>query len=163
MRFKKIIDIVFIIPLLLSATHATSFEFHEIKSGMTKVEIIKNFRLEEAAQAAKKKHPYLHADHTVDELVEKMVSEGIKPYELDQAGVELLKSNALYKVRPYFTESDVLWRVDLLYRTQYDILKNIALEDALQSHFKSEEIVKENETSKYGSNSFFRVTLVDKE
>ena len=134
-----------ILVFLLLSMHAQAFEYRCVKGGMTKAEFHAACN---TAQILSNKGDYSKSD----------IEEGLH-YGFDYSGSPLEgKSNY---ASLFWTEDDLLWRIQIRYTKSDDILRGIAQMQAISETFPNIEIQESTERSSYGSTDYMTVVLVD--
>jgi hypothetical protein len=132
-----------------------AFDFHGIKSGMTRSEVRTYLDLDSAAAKRKAEFPGLYGQKTMDDMVGlifagPVASEDIKRFADKQ-----------FRLVLYFTDDQRLWRLDVYFTKPDDPAKLIALGKAVAIRFKDFSVREESETSRYGTQQFYRVIMLD--
>jgi hypothetical protein len=128
------------------------FEYQGIKSGMSKSEVRKSLDLDAVAGALKAKYGL---GETIDAIVADIFRSG-----LHAETVKRLKGKD-FRLVFFFTDQDLLWRLDVYVDKPADPARQLALDKAVRSRFKDYLIAEESSTSRYGTTYFYRATMID--
>jgi hypothetical protein len=141
--YRYLTTLVFL--LLSMHVHAQTFEYRCLKGGMTKAEFHAACN---TAQILSNKGDYSKSE--IEELLH---------YGFDYSGSPLEGKENYASL--FWTEDDLLWRIQIRYTKSDDILRGIAQMQAISETFPNIEIKESRESSTYGSTDYMTVVLVD--
>jgi hypothetical protein len=131
------------------------FDFHGIKSGMTRSELRVHLDLDSVAREKMTEDEILYRGKSIDDVVKDLFDGGISAYQVKRL------SDREFHLDFYFSDDDRLWRLDVYFYKPSDPAKGIALRQAVQTRFKGFSIKEESATSRYGTREYYRVIMVD--
>lgn len=170
--FKSIQTIAFLLAIIIapSVAHSAGVEFHGLKSGMTKNDVIQYLQIEKLMSHNKEKlmshnkHKYsmLYRDKNDKQILDDLVTGRINQSDLEKVcKQEQFSKKKFSKLYLSFTEDDVLWRIGVSFYIPDEPLQKIALKQAIEKYFVGKEIQEESVSSKYGTLHYYVVTMVD--
>jgi hypothetical protein len=152
-RFSLFI-LLFCSSSITSLAADTDFEYSGIKSGMTKTDLISFLDVNGIAQNKKATYPGLYRTKDLNEIVSELLEAGIFGQETKALNGKKVK---LYF---YFTDKELLWRLDVIVHKPSDPARALALERAVNARFKGYRIHEESASGQHGTN-YYRVVMID--
>jgi hypothetical protein len=135
-----------VIPVFLFISiQAQAFEYRCLKGGMSKAEFHTACN---TAQILSN-----HGDYSKSDIEESL------HYGFDYSGSSL--DGKRNYISLFWTEDDLLWRVQIRYTKSDDILRGIAKMQAIAETFPNEEIQESSSSNSYGTTEYMSIVLVD--
>ena len=119
-------------------------EFHGLKAGMTKTEVMEYLQFDKIFKYLKTEYPSLYRDKTIDDI---LTSNDIASYRL--SGIkhkDFLPRKEFDHINVSFTDDDILWKIQIRFSLSDDVLKKIALKDVIKNNFPGATIKEEKGT-----------------
>lgn len=124
-------------------------EFHGLKAGMTKTEVMEYLQFDKIFKYLKTEYPSLYRDKTIDDI---LTSNDIAAYHLSEIKhKDFLPRKEFDHINVSFTDDDILWKIQIRFSLSDDVLKKIALKDVIKNNFPGATIKEEKGT---GSGSY---------
>jgi hypothetical protein len=127
-------------------------EFHGLKAGMTKTEVMEYLQFDKIFKYLKTEYPSLYRDKTIDDI---LTSNDIASYRL--SGIkhkDFLPRKEFDHINVSFTDDDILWKIQIRFSLPDDVLAKIALKDVIKNNFPGATI-KEEKGTRSGSYGTF--------
>jgi len=108
-------------------------EVHGLKAGMTKTEVIEYLQVDKILNFLKTKYSILYSDKTIDDIVE---SDEMKSYYFSEIKHKDFHPRKEFDhINVFFTDDDILWKIQIRFSLYDDVLKKIALRDVIKNNF----------------------------
>ena len=162
--FKLIQTVAFLLAIIIvpSVAHSAGVEFHGLKSGMTKKDVIQYLQIEKLMSHNKREYSILYRNKNDKQILDDLVTGGINQSDLEKVcKQEQFSKKKFSKLYLSFTEDDILWRIGVSFYIPDEPLQKIALKQAIEKYFVGKEIQEESVSSKYGTSHYYVVTMVD--
>ena len=118
-------------------------EFHGLKAGMTKTEVMEYLQFDKIFKYLKTEYPSLYRDKTIDDI---LTSNDIVSYHLSEIKhKDFLPRKRFDHINVSFTDDDILWKIQIRFSLSDD-LKKIALKDVIKNNFPGATIKEEKGT-----------------
>ena len=119
-------------------------EFHGLKAGMTKTEVMEYLQFDKIFKYLKTEYPSLYRDKTIDDI---LTSNDIAAYHLSEIKhKDFLPRKEFDHINVSFTDDDILWKIQIRFSLSDDVLKKIALKDVIKNNFPGATIKEEKGT-----------------
>ena len=120
-------------------------EFHGLKAGMTKTEVMEYLQFDKIFKYLKTEYPSLYRDKTIDDI---LTSNDIVSYHLSEIKhKDFLPRKRFDHINVSFTDDDILWKIQIRFSLPDDVLAKIALKDVIKNNFPGATIKEEKGTS----------------
>ena len=120
-------------------------EFHGLKAGMTKTEVMEYLQFDKIFKYLKTEYPSLYRDKTIDDI---LTSNDIAAYHLSEIKhKDFLPRKRFDHINVSFTDDDILWKIQIRFSLPDDVLAKIALKDVIKNNFPGATIKEEKGTS----------------
>ena len=139
-------------------TMADAFEYHGIKSGMSKSELIEYLKLKEIARNKQRELGYF-AKKSMDDVLNFIFSIGVHQRDLEEVNHPKLSNKKFTVIFPIFTDDDILYCIHIRYAIPTDPLEVTALKKALDESFP--EISIEKKLDEAFGRSYYSVLMID--
>jgi len=151
---KIIATVIFTLLLGISLVTAkvNAFEFHGIKSGMTKEEIRDAWDLEKAAKNSLARNPDFYKDYTVEKMIDWQLNKFIRAEDIEKFSGKVWNA-----VTFFFDDREKLWRLDVFFRSPSLILEVVALKRVMEERFDTYK----GDPSSTGATEKYTATLLD--
>ena len=119
-------------------------EFHGLKAGMTKTEVMEYLQVDKIFKYLKTEYPLLYRDKTIDDILTS--NDDIAAYHLSEIKhKDFLPRKEFDHINVSFTDDDILWKIQIRFSLSDD-LKKIALKDVIKNNFPGATIKEEKGT-----------------
>jgi hypothetical protein len=162
--FKVLKD--FVIALTIMAVPSVAFsaeaQFHGLKTGMNKKEVIQYLQLDKIVNHKKRESSVLYRGKNDTQIMQQIIREGIPQNYLEKICQHKDFTNKRFaNVFLDFTQDEILWRIAVSFYIPNDTLIKIALKTSIEKYFSGHEIKEESNTSGIVAMHYYVVTMVD--